>query len=350
MADSTKPRGAGWVFFLELLQHIPPTDFGIMREPHQDDALKEWKKQTEQPKEVVAKSPSLGEKEKIKQKLTRMLSSHADSGKYDPYDRSWVQNLVNRMRRAPVTGRAHILYKMFIPFMHIIIQMSRGKLQKYIDYNLKIYGLRPATQIFYKGAFGLDNLQHHGVYMGSGLVIEVGGKWCRSSDAFTDQCLSLSTLEDFLTRSQNGQIYQVDYESIDLTNMSVLREQLTRGLFIAMQPEWSYNPFTNNCQHWSSFVVTSDPSFTQCPIGGLKTKTTPIDLKKSKACARLPCQIRNLTKKGKTCFSKTHSGVRGKYCYLDEASTEWDWVDEKKKYVCWDGKKSKSCIPQDGST
>ena len=92
-------------------------------------------------------------------------------------------------------------------------KMETTEMLAWCDKNVATWGLHPGTQIFYKGAFGSQLLQHHGVYVGDGLVFEVGGKWCRSGPSkFTDQCLSVSSLGDFVSRGK-GVIYAVHYES-----------------------------------------------------------------------------------------------------------------------------------------
>ena len=134
----------------------------------------------------------------------------------------------------------------------IILQSTEddSKLRKLVAANVKKWGVRPGTQIFYRGAFGTQMLEHHGVYIGYGIVCEVGGKWCKTGQFangdFRKQCLSFNTLNNFALRG-NGVVYEVKYDHIDLDDLGVLREQLKRAIQLTKHSDWNYNPFTHNC-------------------------------------------------------------------------------------------------------
>ena len=126
-----------------------------------------------------------------------------------------AENIIAQLKKATTTStdesemikmherRLEVFRSKFVPFIESLLSSSDLTLQKVADYNEKEWGLRPGTQIFYKGAFGLDAAQHHGVYLGYGLVCEVGGKWCKSSKTgFLEQCLSINTLNDFVIRGK----------------------------------------------------------------------------------------------------------------------------------------------------
>ena len=219
----------------------------------------------------------------------------------------------NVLREKNDEKRIRVFKQQYVPFMLTILKKSDAELRAYIAESARKYGIRPATQIFYRGAFGTEALQHHGVFLGSGLVCEVGGKWCKtnaSKTGFLDQCLSVVTLEDFVIRG-NGNIFAIEYDHIDLDDMEVLRTQLTRALTMTDKADWNYNPFTNNCQHWSSYVTTGEAIINQCDLRMKKFKEVKVEFPKSKTCENSSCSVVHRTVRGEVCASDPKSSIRG---------------------------------------
>ena len=124
--------------------------------------------------------------------------------------------------------------------------------------------------------------------------------------SFLSQCLSINTLDDFVLRGK-GKIYKIIYPNIDLNNMDVVRQQLSRALQMAENSEWDYNPFTNNCQHWSRFVTTSEKRMNQCDILASDYRVEEIRIPKSRACESKSCDMWYTTKQGKYCKNPTNT-------------------------------------------
>jgi len=254
--------------------------------------------------------------------------------KYDLEGGSYADNIVSLIKREQNgEKRLKIVLKMYKPFMLNIINKSDRELRNFSRENVRRWGIRPGTQIFYKGAFGTDKLQHHGVYLGNGLLCEVGGKWCKlsSSTGFLEQCLSINTLNDFVIRGK-GEIYRINYKRINLDDMNVLRKQLKRALDLIEHSDWDYNPFTHNCQHWSSFVTTGKAAMNQCDLLHKGFTEEKIDLVKTKGCEHSDCKVYHMTTNGKICDTEPSRGLSGKYCYLKDGS--WDYISGERKYGC----------------
>ena len=156
--------------------------------------------------------------------------------------------------------------------------ISTGIERKYIDDILKNiskkstleidkYGLIPGQQIFYGGAFKLEQLTHHGIYIGNGFVAEVGSgsNACRqvtrsNLHKFLDQVFGLSPLEDFAKRAEErgSKIYIIETE--DDTNPKSVSQRFERMKEILGC--WDY--FLNeNCQSAANYVTFGQRTSTQ---------------------------------------------------------------------------------------
>ena len=120
------------------------------------------------------------------------------------------------------------------------------------------WGIIPGQQIYYGGAFGVSTLTHHGIYIGDGLVFEVGQgpKLCKKDGRnilkFKDQMAGLSTLEDFAQRAiKLGSDIVVLQTPRDQHYTSVTR-RLRRAEEIAGC--WDYNIIQHNCQAAANYV------------------------------------------------------------------------------------------------
>ncbi len=219
-----------------------------------------------------------------------------------------------------VAVRLQILKKRVVPVLTTLLGYSARDLATFARYNVKRWGLLPSTQIFYQGAFGTPtvkgySLQHHGVYIGFGIVAEVGHQWCKSQrTSGLSDCVGIVTLDKFVVNG-GGSIYEVEYPELNLqvdrwlspprgrsneakearkaeTNaMGVVKEQLYRTLDMIEDHHWDYNPFTKSCQHWSSAAVTGDPTFYQCWWGGATRRSSKLKLVKTKACQDRACSV-----------------------------------------------------------
>lgn len=264
----------------------------------------------------------------------RYNRTHLDGGARVDED-YLADNIVAHMERLKTRKDRIALFE--AKLKPIILQSTEddSKLRKLVAANVKKWGVRPGTQIFYRGAFGTQMLEHHGVYIGYGIVCEVGGKWCKTGQFangdFRKQCLSFNTLNNFALRG-NGVVYEVKYDHIDLDDLGVLREQLKRAIQLTKHSDWNYNPFTHNCQHWSSYVVTGTARITQCDLHNTFS-SRKINLRKTESCKNKECRMLFFTTKNNVCAKAPRKGLFGKWCTLDDGS--WEYIGSKRAvYGC----------------
>ena len=301
--------------------------------------LKAWKRH------IIDLEEGSGRKIALRRAFNRTLRGGAGKTGYDI--------VANISRVVDGEKRMEVFRKQFVPFMRTVLAKNDAGLRRFVAENERRFGVRPGTQIYYKGAFGTDALQHHGVFLGAGLVCEVGGKWCKvkaAASGFLEQCLSINTLEDFVVRGR-GKIFKIEYAHLDMDDMGTLREQLERAMSLTDKSDWDYNPFTNNCQHWSSFVTTGERVINQCDLRRRRFKEIPVELPKSEKCKRLgaACAVMHRTQDGRLCESAVKSSLAGPalgaWCYTNEKEGEWDRVgDQKPVYACRDRHKVVSCL------
>lgn len=140
---------------------------------------------------------------------------------------------------------------------------ERGN-DKFLQRQNDEYDLEPMTELFYGGAFGMQSLTHHGVFIGEGVVIEVGAESCpihvlgkMAPQTFQSQCLGLTMLADFIKRAKekgDGKVYKVMYGNDRKKSTISARFDRTLALLTKSKDGWLYNPFTHNCQHAASYI------------------------------------------------------------------------------------------------
>jgi len=367
----------------------------------------------------------------------------------------------------------------FLPFMYAILGLSNNVLRKVVDYNLKVWGIAPATQIVqvivtphvgvkvpswfpvpknwevvkevgkkslpraglviayeaskywasqsherlvdvpqvdysllpdFSGDGSVTSIvdpqqwqrlkqqgkimtapEHHGVYLGFGLISEVGpSTWCKHETeglgfetpvgTVAKVCLTLATLHDFVTRAGNipggiAEIFRVKYDKavLNTDNMNILKEQIKRALDMAFNPNWNYKLLQGNCQHWSSVVVTGDDTLgTQfCSLEDkLKREYIPIKIPSHAACGTEQCLVRPITDDGDVCateIKRSRMPPFKRYCDLPSTSPvtgeNWGYVTQdtllgqgaKRAYGCvnpplgTEGSKFYPCIEKGAS-
>ena len=160
--------------------------------------------------------------------------------------------------------------------------------------------------------FIVERPQHHAVFIGFGLVTQVGhGDWCRertsilrkaktfkkflegSSAVAADLCLDVLMLYDFVVnRSDDDNIYPL-YKVV-YKHPTLIKSRLKRALEMATNPEWAYDVVGGNCQFWASFISQGKPQMTQ--VCRMDNETTVKDMElvegfddiKNKYAANLP--------------------------------------------------------------
>ncbi len=127
------------------------------------------------------------------------------------------------------------------------------------DYkDFKVWGILPGQQIYYGGAFGISSLTHHGIYLGDGVVLEVGQgpqkckKVSRNTLSFKDQMVGLSTLTSFARRAQKqgSNIYILNTTN-DGDPDTIIR-RMKRALEV--MGCWDYNILLGSCEHVANFI------------------------------------------------------------------------------------------------
>ena len=124
-------------------------------------------------------------------------------------------------------------------------------------------GLSPMEAIYTTGAFG-TTAEHHGIYLGYGVVLEVSAETCASNlrphrgyAPNLKQCFGVSRLRNFGTAVGAGQKPIFTILSDDTRNEAVI-ERFDRALQLLREYRegWDYNILTHNCQHATNMVVT----------------------------------------------------------------------------------------------
>lgn len=125
-------------------------------------------------------------------------------------------------------------------------------------------GIRPGTHIFYTGAFTNKQkvLSHHGVYVGDGLVVDVGSiptscriKTTRQANAktmgiglaFKAQGIGITNLAEFASRGAD--VSMMEYSK------SKSASQVLKDLLTVVGPK-PYNLVKDNCEHFATELVT----------------------------------------------------------------------------------------------
>lgn len=121
-------------------------------------------------------------------------------------------------------------------------------------------GIAPGTHIFYTGAFKVRPLTHHGIYLGDGLIVDVGSipEACRgpgrtsvakvmSSAPFKAQGIGLTNFAEFAGRGAH--VYQMRY-----TRALPAADVLARAV-AAIGPN-KYSLLHDNCEHLATELAT----------------------------------------------------------------------------------------------
>jgi len=140
----------------------------------------------------------------------------------------------------------------------------------------KDYGIYIGQQIYYGGAFKQPSLTHHGIYVGNGLVFEVGQgpTSCKglvpigtenklelqNLVGFLKQVAGLSTLDNFVKRAteQKSKLYVVQTLGDRDVDIVTTRLKMVKNYI----NYWAYNPFNNNCQTPANSITFGSYLFT----------------------------------------------------------------------------------------
>lgn len=123
--------------------------------------------------------------------------------------------------------------------------------------------LGPMTPILYDGAFN-TTAEHHGVYVGYGVVIEVAAETCASSIIGGGKtfrtCLGVSRLSQFGAAHAGGAAHTIKYKPFppELSDVAHIQLRFQRALDLLEEYKagWNYNILTANCQHASNKIVS----------------------------------------------------------------------------------------------
>ena len=228
-------------------------------------------------------------------------------------------------------------------------RMMKGRESEFFEENLKTWGLPPCAEIAYGGAFGMQSLTHHAIYIGDGMVIEVGGWSCPirvlkkvSLSTFTNQCFGPSTLQQFegVAHKNTAPIERVLYEGFDDqpagdAQWLVTYDRYFRLLELLEKHEqgWDYNPLTNNCQHATSFISTGLCFSRQFQVGEGISRLVKLKREAFQGvtgCTDNTCEVRYRTKRGSYCEeAPTKSMLYGTTCPVvtPGGTRTWDYVD-----------------------
>ena len=140
------------------------------------------------------------------------------------------------------------------------------------------FGLAPGTHIYYKGAFKVKALTHHGVYLGEGMVVDVG--------SVPDACMSARN-----TMARNtGQAYQFKSQGIGLSKLTNFVKRGFSTYYVTYETQRpradilysaldhigpnKYNVLRNNCEHLATELVTGKRTSRQAMMAFLTARHT----------------------------------------------------------------------------
>lgn len=256
--------------------------------------------------------------------------------------------------------------------------------------NYKTWGIKMGEQIYHNkisetllGGWGPEDLEHHAIYLGFGLIIEVGTTLginqagdietrlnAGLSNLFKSSSLGIDFLDFLIIRGQ-GEIHRVIYPKnvVNLDNADDIRKLLNRAIrAIENLEQWNYNIFSHNCQHWASSISTGKeesqfsqgrgpglgkiteqlvPSFIRdrCQFSqtDIRTERIPIEDFKSETCLDKQCKIYTHLGKGQYNIcdqikqSKNPMDRGRQYCTLrktisDRYEDSFKWIDENNRF------------------
>jgi hypothetical protein len=152
----------------------------------------------------------------------------------------------------------------------LIDEIARNMTNRFIQSEKEKWKLVPGQQVFYGGAFNVRQAKHFGIYIGNGIIAEVGmgSKHCvkpHSALKFKDQVYGLSTLENFGQRaSARGGDIGIVSTALD-EDIPTILARLERVKQIL--GSWTYNIVLNNCEHGANFVTSGKHESGQTQIG-----------------------------------------------------------------------------------
>lgn len=126
--------------------------------------------------------------------------------------------------------------------------------------DFKNWGLLPGQQLYYGGAFGVQGLTHHAIYLGDGVVLEVGSgpKACKTSVdrnnllSFKNQMVGLSTIPDFVRRAVKNKSPVHIVSTPQDADLETVSRRLSRAREVVGC--WDYNAITNNCESVANYI------------------------------------------------------------------------------------------------
>lgn len=134
-------------------------------------------------------------------------------------------------------------------------------------------GIQPGSHIYTKGAFKVPFLSHHGVYIGNGMVVDVGSiptacmphevkskmssKMKKGTLAFKGQGIGLRTMEEFMENPKKT-LYHVVYLNRNKRNPADILRDAVR----AIGPN-KYDVLRDNCEHLATQIVSGVRQSTQ---------------------------------------------------------------------------------------
>ena len=303
-----------------------------------------------------------------------------------------IISVVNNNRISPEERLKEFKNKCF-PLLIAMMFSEPQTFEAIKNYNTTRWGIPPCSGLSYPWAGGALGpfTYHHGLFLGFGLVFEIGpGLWCRpsiknenllmkmlgkkvsevskyigpshkSKKGTANVCISPVSIKSFINdarhrlhikvlQTDNPVIKRLNYDEQEAKEgraINIFQLKLFRLLASLLDPATDYRIFYQNCQHWVSYILRGTGSLTQFefiwkPVRWWKGETVKYDqvhLGRPQQCANENCMYRRVTLMGNVCIEKPYDSVNVPYaqekfvCKTENGTEEVDFNADK-KYGC----------------
>lgn len=166
-----------------------------------------------------------------------------DATPADPFDRARAEGELTPVQVSVLRLHRHLLNEVYRE-----LSVSDGFTTP--DLQIGETVLTPGDHIYRNKVSGIRGLQHHGVYVGRGLVVEIGQPCLKQGDP--GQAITATTIDDFIqiqTPDEPYEVFLIRYQDRKPRNITI------REAIDSLGP-WRYNVFFSNCEHFATRMAS----------------------------------------------------------------------------------------------